>query len=58
MITGLNHLTLAVSDVARSFDFYVHLLGCEPHARWDRGAYLTAGSLWVCLSLDEPRPGR
>lgn len=27
MLTGLNHLTLAVSDLDRSFDFYRHLLG-------------------------------
>ena len=56
MIIGLNHLTLAVGDVARSFDFYVDLLGCRPEARWDRGAYLSAGELWLCLSLDASRP--
>ena len=56
MITGLNHLTLAVGDVDRSVDFYVGLLGCRPEARRDRGAYLSAGALWLCLSLDEPRP--
>ena len=27
MLTGLNHLTLAVSDLDRSFEFYRHLLG-------------------------------
>lgn len=30
MLTGLNHLTLAVSDLDRSFDFYRHLLGVYP----------------------------
>lgn len=27
MLKGLNHITIAVSDVARSFDFYVNTLG-------------------------------
>lgn len=50
MLTGLNHLTLAVSDVNRSFNFYNNLLGFVPHARWQTGAYLSLGELWLCLS--------
>jgi catechol 2,3-dioxygenase-like lactoylglutathione lyase family enzyme len=53
MITGINHVTLSVSDLDRSFQFYTHILGCKPVARWQRGAYLLAGDLWLCLSLDE-----
>ena len=49
---GLNHLTLAVADLGRSFDFYAGTLGCAPRARWARGAYLSCGPLWLCLSLD------
>ncbi|MCA1245384.1 fosfomycin resistance glutathione transferase [Massilia sp. MS-15] len=55
MLTALNHLTLAVSDVERSFGFYVGLLGFKPAARWDTGAYLTLGDLWLCVSLDRSR---
>lgn len=55
MLTGLNHLTLAVADLDRAFNFYVGLLGARPHARWDSGAYLSIGSLWPCLSLDPAR---
>ncbi|HGE8485724.1 TPA: fosfomycin resistance glutathione transferase, partial [Serratia marcescens] len=55
MLTGLNHLTLAVSDLDRSFEFYRHLLGFTPHARWQGGAYLSLGALWLCLSRDEAR---
>ncbi len=58
MITGLNHLTLAVSDLARSFDFYAGLLGFRPRARWAGGAYLSCGDLWLCLSRDTARPAR
>ena len=39
MISGLNHLTLTVSDLDKSFDFYVDVLGFKPEGRWDKGAY-------------------
>jgi catechol 2,3-dioxygenase-like lactoylglutathione lyase family enzyme len=51
-IRGINHVTVAVRDLDRSLHFYVDLLGCRPRARWARGAYLEAGSLWLCLELD------
>lgn len=52
MLNGLNHITIAVSDVSRSFDFYVSTLGFIPKARWTNGAYLCLGNLWFCLSAD------
>jgi catechol 2,3-dioxygenase-like lactoylglutathione lyase family enzyme len=55
MLTGLNHLTLAVTDVERSFAFYRDLLGFSPAAIWNTGAYLSLGGLWLCLSLDGKR---
>ena len=51
-ISGLNHLTLAVTDLSRSVAFYRDVLGCELRAIWSEGAYLEAGSLWLCLSVD------
>lgn len=57
-ITGLSHLTFAVSDLDRSVAFYRDLLGCELKALWARGAYLAAGDLWLCMALDaEARRG-
>jgi glutathione S-transferase fosA5 len=53
MISGLNHITLAVRDIDRSFRFYVETLGARPLARWSRGVYLLVGELWLCLTLDE-----
>ena len=53
MIRGLNHITLAVSNLEASFAFYKDILGCQPLARWQRGAYLLAGDLWLCLHLDD-----
>ncbi|WP_337883796.1 fosfomycin resistance glutathione transferase [Chromobacterium haemolyticum] len=51
-LNGLNHLTLAVRDLERAWDFYAGILGCQPHARWDSGGYLSLDGLWLCLSLD------
>lgn len=55
MLSGLNHLTLAVRDVDRSIAFYRSLLGFRLHATWRAGAYLSLGDLWLCLSLDAKR---
>jgi catechol 2,3-dioxygenase-like lactoylglutathione lyase family enzyme len=61
MLTGLNHLTLAVSDLNRSLMFYRDVLQLRVEATWDAGAYLSLSGLWLCLSLDplrksEPNP--
>jgi catechol 2,3-dioxygenase-like lactoylglutathione lyase family enzyme len=55
LLSGLNHLTLAVADLGRSFAFYTELLGFKPAATWNTGAYLRLGELWLCLSLDGKR---
>jgi catechol 2,3-dioxygenase-like lactoylglutathione lyase family enzyme len=56
-IQGLNHLTLAVTDLQRSVAFYRDLLGFELRALWQDGAHLEAGPLWLCLSLDAAAEG-
>ena len=58
MITGLNHLTLSTTNLNISFNFYRQILGCKPLAKWKRGAYLLAGDLWLCLSLDSQKSDR
>ncbi|MDI2594303.1 fosfomycin resistance glutathione transferase [Pseudomonas sp. N3-W] len=60
MLTSLNHLTLAVTDLNRSVAFYQALLQLRLDASWDGGAYLSLPGLWLCLSLDplrESEPG-
>lgn len=58
MLRGINHITVAVTDLDRSLYFYSHFLGMKPHVRWDTGAYLSLGREWFCLSLDEVAPAR
>lgn len=53
MISGINHITLAVRDADESIAFYSQTLGCRIAARWPRGAYLAAGDLWLCLVQDD-----
>ncbi len=41
MLRGVNHITIAVTDLNRSLAFYTELLGMKAHVRWDSGAYLS-----------------
>jgi len=58
MITGFNHLTLTVSNLKNSLEFYQHLLGFDLKVTWDKGAYLTANDFWLCLNLGDPQPAQ
>jgi catechol 2,3-dioxygenase-like lactoylglutathione lyase family enzyme len=52
MVTGINHVTLAVREVEQSCDFYRQVLGCRLVARWPSGAYLVVGDAWIALMRD------
>ena len=52
MIKGLNHVTVAVKDLERSFSFYRDVMGFKPLCRWATGAYLLAGDMWFSLNVD------
>ncbi len=59
MITALNHITLAVRDIERSFIFYRDVLGFTPLVKWEKGAYFLIGpeenGFWFCLNVDSNR---
>lgn len=60
MITALNHITLAVLDIDRSFAFYHNILGFKPLVKWNKGAYFLIGDkkgseFWFCLNVDSNR---
>jgi catechol 2,3-dioxygenase-like lactoylglutathione lyase family enzyme len=52
MISGISHVTFAVSRLDLSIRFYTELLGLKLLVRWNHGAYLTAGDFWISLVLD------
>lgn len=58
MITGLNHITLAVKDIEESFSFYRTVMGFTPLCKWEGSAYFLVGNpdqlgcLWFCLDRD------
>jgi catechol 2,3-dioxygenase-like lactoylglutathione lyase family enzyme len=56
MITGLSHVTFAVSNLERSYRFYVEQIGLKPLVRWSEGSYLLAGDLWIGLLFDRAAP--
>jgi catechol 2,3-dioxygenase-like lactoylglutathione lyase family enzyme len=58
VLRGLNHITIAVSDLNRAVDFYTEVLGMRGHVRWDKGAYLSLGEAWFCLSYDNVKPSQ
>lgn len=64
MITAVNHITLAVKDIEKSFVFYRDILNFKPLAKWDKGAYFLVkntdgddsdSGFWFCLNLDVKR---
>ncbi len=52
-VTGLNHVTFAVSDLKRAVEFYSQLLGFSIRMRGTSSAYLEAGTLWLALVADK-----
>ena len=56
MISGLNHITLTVSQLDISLEFYTKILGFVPEVKWKKGAYLSANGIWLCLSVGSPCP--
>ena len=52
MIKGINHITLAVNNIEKSFEFYKEILDLEAVVKWKVGAYLTAGDTWIALVCD------
>ena len=54
-IKGLNHITLACTNIEKSFAFYKDVLGFKPLVKWDQGAYFLIGDFWFCLNVDELR---
>ncbi|MXQ09304.1 glutathione transferase [Alphaproteobacteria bacterium GH1-50] len=48
-VSGVNHVTLSVTDLDRSVAFYRDRLGARLRCLWPRGAYFELEQLWLCL---------
>ena len=55
MVTGINHITLTVSNIREAFDFYTRTLGMTPVMRSGWSAYFLAGDTWVAIVKGAPR---
>ena len=54
-VSGFNHVTIRVSDLARSLAFYVDVLGMQLVHRGRKDVYLEWGRAWVCLIETEEK---
>ncbi|MEK4994070.1 glutathione transferase [Paenibacillus odorifer] len=52
-VEGFNHVTVNVSNLANSLNFYTGILGLQLVHRGKTDAYLEWGSAWICL-LEKP----
>jgi catechol 2,3-dioxygenase-like lactoylglutathione lyase family enzyme len=56
MISSMNHITLAITDIEKSFAFYRDVLQLKALVKWHKGAYFLVGDdFWFCLNVDENR---
>ena len=58
MISGINHLTITVSNLEVSLEFYSNLLGLQAEVCWDNGAYLSGPGIWLCLNKGDAKPAQ
>jgi len=55
VISGINHVTWSVIDIATSFTFYVDVLGLKPIMKCSWSAYFLAGDVWIAVIQGEGR---
>lgn len=48
-VTGFNHVTIRVTDLERSLNFYQDVLGMRLVHHGRKDIYLVWGTAWVCL---------
>lgn len=52
-VQGFNHVTVNVSDLSRSLNFYTGILGLQLIHKGNTDVYLEWGSAWICL-IEKP----
>ena len=51
-MNGINHITLSVSNLDKSFKFYRDILGFSPRFKNLKSAYFESGDLWLAIEED------
>lgn len=52
MVKGINHITLSVKNLERSFAFYRDALKFKPLMKSAKSAYFLVGDMWFCIEED------
>ncbi|WP_339319792.1 VOC family protein [Paenibacillus sp. FSL R10-2734] len=52
-VQGFNHVTVNVSNLSRSLNFYTGILGLQLIHKGNTDVYLEWGSAWICL-IEQP----
>ena len=52
-VSGINHITLSVSDLNKSFCFYRDVLKFVPKFKNEKTAYFSVNSTWIALEEDQ-----
>lgn len=50
-LKGINSITLPVTNLEQSIQFYEKTLGLTPLAQWNNGAYISLQNVWLHLHL-------
>jgi catechol 2,3-dioxygenase-like lactoylglutathione lyase family enzyme len=53
MVNGINHITISVSNITESFNFYNKILGLKPVMLSKYSAYLLCGTIWIALQEEK-----
>ncbi|GGB66593.1 metallothiol transferase FosB [Fictibacillus barbaricus] len=48
-VRGINHVTIRVSNLRRSLEFYIDILGAKLVHKGNTDVYLDMGGTWLCL---------
>jgi len=58
MINGINHITLSVNNIERTFWFYKDILNLKPIMKSQTSCYFLAGNTWIAFVLENDNQER
>ncbi|NOY07507.1 MAG: hypothetical protein GXP33_01515, partial [Spirochaetes bacterium] len=58
MVKGINHITLSVQDIEKTFRFYKDVLKLKPVMKSQKSCYFIAGDTWIAFVLEQKKQER